>query len=196
MTRRTANAPAPFLVRSPAVSAGHGTKNGDEQDDGPGGRRMTRRIKRDERGTALVELPIAFIALTYLALTLVALGQVLLDYQHLAGATRAAARYATRSEYDPARSPATAARRPATGEVLTFAQAAADPLPAGSVNASMSADNLAGRPGDEVTVTLTHTVGGGAYAIVTNTVNALGGLFGLPNLPPVNLHSSATAVYE
>jgi Flp pilus assembly protein TadG len=174
----------------PPRRSGHRATPGSRADGAQNG------VGRDERGTALVELPIAFIALTYLALTLVALGQVLLDYQHLAGATRAAARYATRSEYDPARAPATAARRPATGEVLTFAQAAADPLPAGSVNASMSADNLAGRPGDEVTVTLTHTVGGGAYAIVTNTVNALGGLLGLPNLPTVNLHSSATAVYE
>lgn len=157
---------------------------------------MTRMTRKDESGAAFVELPIAFIALTYLALTIVALGQVLLEYQHLAGAARAAARYATRSEYDPARSPATAARRPATGEVLTFAQAAADPLPAGSVSGSLSADNLAGRAGDEVTVTLTHTVGGGAYALVTNTVNALGGLIGLPALPTVNLHSTATAVYE
>lgn len=173
--------------RATPASRADGAQNG----IGRGGR-----IQRDERGTALIELPAAFIALTYLALTLVALGQVLLDYQHLAGAARASARYATRSEYDPARSPATAARRPATGEVLTFAQAAADPLPAASVNGSMSADNLAGRAGDEVTVTLTYTVGGGAFAFVTNTVNAMGGLLGLPNLPTVNLHSSATAVYE
>jgi Flp pilus assembly protein TadG len=156
---------------------------------------MTKRTRTDE-GAALIELPLAFIALTYLALNVVAMGQVLLDYQHLAGASRAAARYATRSEYDPARSPATTARRPATGEVLAFAQSAADPLPASAVAGRLSQDNLAGRAGDEVTVTLTYTVTGGAFGLVTNTVNALGGLLGLPDLPPVNLHSTATAVYE
>lgn len=149
-----------------------------------------------QRGSAMVELPFAFIGLATLILTIAALGQVLLDYQHLAGAARASARYATRSEYDPARSPATSSRRPSNGEVVAFAQQAADPIPAGGVVAQVSRDNLTGRPGDEVTVTLDYTVEGGAFGFVTETVNRLGGLIGLPALPPVQLHSTATGVYE
>jgi Flp pilus assembly protein TadG len=157
---------------------------------------MKKRIQRNDRGTALVELPAAFIGLTLLALTLVALGQVLLDYQHLSGAARAAARYATRSEYDPARVPATSSRRPTTGEVLSFAEASSDPLAASNLQGALSADNLTGKPGDELTVTLTYKVAGGAFGFVSNTVNKLGGLFNVQPLPPVTLHSSATGVYE
>lgn len=152
--------------------------------------------ERDERGAAVVELPLAFIGLTLLALTIVAIGQVLLDYQHLSGAARASARYATRSEYDPSRVPATSSRRPTTGEVLSFARQSADPLPAPAVEGALSADNLAGRAGDEMTVTLEYQVQGGAYGLVTGAVNKLGGLIGLPALPAVTLHSSATGVYE
>ena len=151
---------------------------------------------RGEEGASMVELPLAFIAVTLLALTVVAMGQVLLDYQHLAGAARASARYATRSEYDPSRSPATSSRRPTTSEVVTFAKESADPLPADGVVGQLSADNLSGRAGDEVTVTLEYQVSGGAFGFVTNTVNALGGLIGLPDLPTVTLHSAATGVYE
>jgi len=189
-TTTTANAPIshvpPFSSRSVAVSATERDENGGEG----------RASGRGEEGASMVELPLAFIAVTLLALTVVAMGQVLLDYQHLAGAARASARYATRSEYDPSRSPASSSRRPTTSEVVSFAKESADPLPADGVVGQLSADNLSGRAGDEVTVTLEYEVSGGAFGFVTNTVNALGGLIGLPDLPTVTLHSAATGVYE
>jgi spore maturation protein SpmB len=60
----------------------------------------------------------------------------------------------------------------------------------------LSADNGTGRPGDEVTVTLTYTSGGGALGLLTSTVNKLGALAGVSIPTTVTLHSSATGVYE
>ena len=65
-----------------------------------GNRARTRWHSRhaDDTGTAMVELPLAFVVLTALALTMTALGQMFLDYHHVTGAARAAARYATMAQ--------------------------------------------------------------------------------------------------
>src|SRR5260370_17065473 len=84
--------------------------------------------RRDERGASIVEAPFAIIAITFFAIGVVAFAQIMLSYQHLTGATRAAARYAAKNDYDPTKSPASAARRPGSVDVSSFATTAASPL--------------------------------------------------------------------
>ena len=154
---------------------------------------MRRRHGRDQAGTALVELPLAFVAIAVLALCITALGQLLLEYHHLQGAARAAARYATKSDYDPTRVPATSQRRPSGPEVIAFAQDAASPLPATDVAVSLAADDVAG---DGLRVEVSHEADGGAYELVTSTANGLLSLVGAGPLPDVTLRATATALYE
>jgi hypothetical protein len=155
---------------------------------------MSRRPRRhDERGSALVELPLAFVAISILALCITALGQLLLEYHHLTGAARAAARFATKSDYDPTVSPPSASRRPSADRVTAYAVDAASPLPADEVGVTLAADDVAG-PG--ITVEVRHHVNGGAYGLVTTTANGLLGLLGAGPLPDVTLRATSTAIYE
>ena len=143
-----------------------------------------------ERGAALIELTVAFVALSLVALCFLGLTQLFFDYQHLAAASRATARYATKADVDPA----TGRRRPTTAEVQAFALQSAGPLAAANVAVALSTDNQAGRPGDEVAVTLTSPETGGAYAVIAGLVHHLHRL-GLPAAPPT-LHATTVAVYE
>lgn len=149
--------------------------------------------RRDQRGTALVELPAAFVAIAVLALCITALGQLLLEYHHLTGAARAAARYATKADYDPTRVPATSSRRPSSGEVVAYARDAASPLPAADVAVSLASDDVAG---DGLQVEVSHRPSGGAYELVTSTANGLLRLVGAGPLPDVTLRATSTAIYE
>ena len=142
---------------------------------------MTR--NRDERGTALVELPAAFIAISVFMLCVTALGQLLLEYHHLTGAARAAARYATKS--DP--------RLPAADDVVVYARDAAAPVPASEVDVRLTPDDIAGTG---ITVEVRHRVNGGAYELVTSTANGLLQLVGADPLPDVTLRATSTAIYE
>lgn len=146
-----------------------------------------------EEGAAFVELPIVFVAITVFALCFVALGQVFVEYHHVSGAARAAARYATKSDYDPAQSPLSSSRRPSSAQVTSFAQEAAAPLPPGEVGVTLTPDTAAG---NGLTVEVTHTVDSGAYGLVTDTANRLLSVIGAGPLPDLTLHADATAIYE
>lgn len=156
-------------------------------------RKTVRRSARTDDGAALVELPLAFIALAAFALCITALGQLFLEYHHLSGAARAAARYATKSDYDPSASPSSSSRHPATGSVVAFAQQAAAPLPAAEVDVVLTPDTAAG---NGVDVEVSHTAGNGAFGLVTGTANGLLRLIGAGPLPGITLHAHATAIYE
>jgi Flp pilus assembly protein TadG len=154
------------------------------------------RVDRTDRGGALVELPAVFVALTLFALCFTALGQLFIEYHHLSGAARAAARYATKSDYDPASSSASSsasARRPTASAVVSFAKSAAAPLPAAEVDVVLAPDTAAG---NGVDVQVSHKASGGAYGLVTSTANALLGLVGAGPLPPITQHAHAIAIYE
>ena len=146
--------------------------------------------RRDENGAALIELLMAFVALSLVALCFLGLTQLFFDYQHLSAASRATARYATKADVDPA----TARRRPSTSEVQAFAVQSAGPLDTRRIAAALSADNQAGRPGDELAVTLSYPETGGAYGVIAGLIHHLHRL-GLPT-PPPTLHATTVAVYE
>jgi Flp pilus assembly protein TadG len=153
---------------------------------------MTRRIRRtrgNDQGAAFVELPFVFIAFLLLALCFTALAQLFLDYHHLSGAARAAARYATKADYDPA---TPAPPKPSAAEVEAFAAQAASPLGVGSGDVQINPDTVAG---NGVDVVVTHTEAGGAYGLVTGTVNRVLALFGT-RLPSITLSAHATAINE
>jgi hypothetical protein len=151
------------------------------------------KLRHNEDGSAIVELPFTFIAITIFVLCVTALGQVLLEYHHVSGAARAGVRYATKSDYDPMRATATSSRRPSEAEIVAFTQQAAAPLPPADVTVGLIPDTIAG-PG--LTVTASHDVSGGAYGVVTGTANALLGLLTIDPLPDVTVHASSTALYE
>lgn len=146
-----------------------------------------------DRGSAMIELPAALVGLCILALCFTALGQMLLDYHNVSGAARAAARYATKSDYDPTVSPASSSRRPTTDQVVAFAKQAASPLDPNTVDVVVSPDTVAG---NGVDVAVSNTVSGGAYGLVTGTANTLLGLIGMKQLTPKTMHAHATALYE
>lgn len=154
--------------------------------------RPTRTAKNDE-GAAFVELPIVFIAISVFALCFTALGQIFVEYHHVSGAARAAARYATKSDYDPAQSPLSSSRRPSSAQVAAFAQQAAKPLDPATVGVTLTPDSAVG---NGLNVEVTHTVDSGAYGLVTDTANRLLGLIGGGPLPGLTLHADATALYE
>ena len=149
--------------------------------------------RRDATGAAMVELPLTFVAISVLVLCITALGQVMLDYHHVSGAARAGARYATKSDSDPTRVPASASRRPTAAEVVAFTTQAAAPLPDTEVDVELTPDDLAG---SGLTVAVSHPVGGGAYGLVTGTANALLGVLDLDPLPGITVRATATALYE
>ena len=146
--------------------------------------------RHEESGAALIELLMAFVALSLVALCFLGLTQLFFDYQHLSAASRATARYATKADVDPA----TGRRRPTTAYVQAFALQSASPLDTTKVAAALSADNQAGRPGDELAVTLTYPETGGAYGVIAGLIHHLHRL-GLPT-PPPTLHATTVAAYE
>jgi Flp pilus assembly protein TadG len=157
---------------------------------------------RSERGASIVEAPIAIIVITFFAIGVVAFAQIMLSYQHLTGATRAAARYAAKNDYDPTKSPASAARRPGSVDVSTFATTDAGPLSLTKVdvyvNGVTTTDNAVGNVGQTVRVLAEADVNDGAYHLATGLVNGLASFFGGTQvLPyPYRIHSEAVALYE
>jgi len=153
---------------------------------------MTRLRRRghDDRGAALVELPFVFIAFLLLALCFTALAQMFLDYHHLSGAARAAARYATKADYDPN---SATPPKPTAAEVAAFAAQSAAPLSIDpKTDVAIVPDTAAG---NGVDVQITHTEGGGAYGLVTGTVNNVLAMFGT-HLPTLKLTAHAVALNE
>jgi hypothetical protein len=116
-----------------------------------------------------------------------------MDFRHLAGASRSAARFAAGS---------VEGRHPTNGEVAAHAASVGRPLavdPA-SVTVANSAgvptNNAVGRPGSAVTVSLTATLSPGFYGALSSVFNTLGSVVGVKPLRPVELHSSASATYR
>jgi Flp pilus assembly protein TadG len=151
---------------------------------------MTGIRRNREQGAALVELPLVVIAFTVLALCFTALGQLFLDYHHLSGVARAAARYATKADYDPTQAPST--RRPGDAAVKAFAAQAASPLPASEIAVALTPDTAAG---NGVDVVVTHPETSGAFGLLTGSANRVLGLLGA-RLPTLTLSAHATAIYE
>ena len=155
--------------------------------------RCTASHRRTDRGAAIVELPLVFVAVSIFVLCVTALGQVLLDYHHVSGAARAGARYATKSDFDPTRAPVSATRRPSDAEVVEFTRRAAAPIAPEQIDVEVAPDPIVGRG---AVVAASHTVSGGPYDLVTGTANALLDLLTLGPLPPVTVRATSTAVYE
>lgn len=178
-----------------------------------------RRLRRDQSGAAMVEAALVLPVIAFIALGIIAFAQVLFAYQHLTGATRTAARYATKLDYDPTRQPNTADQRPKTWEVQSVTAGAVDQAPdrpmtcnvpeGGSNcpdvsvavyrnNAQVSTENFDGQPGDRVRLSATTDIDKGPYRMVAGLVNSFAGFFGGgPVLDPsLRLHSRAIAVYE
>ena len=160
-----------------------------------------RRARRNERGVSVVETPIIVIVIALFSLGVVAFAQIMLSYQHLTGATRAAVRYAAKNDYDPTKSPATSARRPSTADVSGFATSDASPLTLASVGVTNTGgtDNSAGNVGQSVNVSASADVNDGAYQLASSLVNGLASLLpgGHQVLPyPYRIHSEAVALYE
>jgi Flp pilus assembly protein TadG len=152
---------------------------------------MSRRHLHRDEGAALVELPVVFVAFCLFALAFTAVGQMWIEYHHLTGAARAAARYATKSDYDP--TTGSSSRRPSPDQVAAFAKQAASPLPAGEVHVTLTPDTAAG---DGVDIHVEHTVDSPAYRAVTGLFNGVLGLVGRKPIPPLTMHADATAIYE
>ena len=176
--------------------------------------RSARRLRGDEGG-AMVEAPLVLIVVAFLALGVLAFVEVMRDYQHLTSATRAAARYASKSEYDPTLNVPSAAQRPDTQHVYDMAnQDAAQLTPPANLTFSLQVctpgvtlnvapnctgnQNNAGQIGQMVTVRGSYTITNGAYNLVSGLSNGLAGFFGGGDVLPKNftIHSEAAASYE
>lgn len=175
-----------------------------------------RRLRRDQSGAAMVEAALVLPVIAFIALGIIAFGQVLFAYQHLTSATRMGARYATKLDYDPVRQPNTADQRPRTWEVQGETSTAAKPEPMKCTvnvavtdcpdvsvsvfrnNAQVGTENYNAQPGDEMHLKAVADVDNGPYHMVAGLVNSFAGFFGGGNVldPSLRLHSRAIAVYE
>lgn len=150
-------------------------------------------IRQFDEGAAIVELPLVFIAFCVFALCFTALGQMFLDYHHISGAARAAARYATKSDYDPTNTVDPSSRRPSDDAVRAFAVNTASPLTVNPTDVQLVPDTAAG---NGVDVVVTYTENSGAFAFITGTANGVLSLIGAGHLSPVTIKAHATAIYE
>jgi len=133
--------------------------------------------------------------------------QIFIQYQHLTSATRAAARYATKADYDPTGSPPRWGTRPSTQNVKDFAQNSGSEFKSLTVDVNVcqtddttcpSTDNATGTPAQHVHVKATATITDGPYNLISGLVDGLGGFFGGGDAIPRNItiHSEAVAAYE
>lgn len=170
---------------------------------------------RGEHGVSVVEAPFVLIVIAFLAIGVLGFVQMFTAYQHLTSASRAAARYATKLDYDPT-VPSPTFNRPDRQHVIDFAKSAApefDPVkddlqvgvlvcnPDNDVNdtgCDPATDNNAAQPGQHVHVSVRATVSNGPYTLIAGLVDGLGDFFGGGDVLPktVHLHSEAVAAYE
>ena|SRR5947209_7747039 len=167
---------------------------------------MRRRLS-GERGVSVVEAPIVLIFIAFFALGVLAFVQIFIQYQHLTSATRAAARYATKADYDPTGSPPRWGTRPSEPDVQSFAQTAAPEFKGTSKwtvsvcnadDTGCTAGTNSGTPAQHVHVKATATITDGPYTLISGLVDGLGGFFGGGDAIPRNItiHSEAVAAYE
>ena len=168
--------------------------------------------KRNESGTAVVELAIAVPVILLIAFGIITFTQVVYTHLNLSSGVRAGARYAARSDYDPSADVPTAARRRTADEVRAYTADASNP-------AGVKADDCGADPdscvdvrategtagpaveledtiaGDTVTVTATRKVHNSLYQLAADATNAVGGILGLGGfLDPDGITVRAEAV--
>ena len=182
---------------------------------------MRNRRFSGEHGVSVVEAPLVLIVIAFLAMGVLGFVQLFTSYQHLTSASRSAARYAGKLDYDPT-VPNPTFNRPDTPHVVTFAQKAAPefddssnpPVNQMSIDVQVctdpanddgvhdgkctSADNATGQPGQHVHVRTSAQVSDGPYTLISGLVDGLAGFFGGGDPLPktVHLHSEAVAAYE
>ena len=156
-------------------------------------------------GVSVVEAPIVLIVIAFIALGVLAFVQVFRSYQHLTSASRAAARYASKADYDPSRPNPSWTTRPSSDDVKGYAVSAAPELTASDWVVSVcqnddktcTANDNNGAPGQHVHVKGTTTVNDGAYTLISGLANGVGSFFGGKVLPDaITLRSEAVAAYE
>src|SRR4051812_47866618 len=86
---------------------------------------MMRTRLSGERAASVVEAPIVLITIAFFALGVLGFVQIFTQYQHLTSATRAAARYATKADYDPSQATPKWSTRPAGADVVAYAEKSA-----------------------------------------------------------------------
>jgi len=167
-----------------------------------------------ERGASVVEAPIVLVFIAFFALGVLGFVQIMISYQHLTSATRSAARYAAKADYDPTVPNPTWGTRPDSAHVEDFARKAAPefpdnptqfpvevsvcPNPSDDSSCSPTINNSAGTPAELVHVKGTTEIGAGPYQLVAGLVNGLGSFFGADDVIPdaVKIRSEAVAAYE
>src|SRR5437763_3025859 len=170
---------------------------------------MRKRLS-DERGVSVVEAPFVLIVIAFFALGVLGFVQLFIQYQHLTSATRAAARYATKADYDPSAKPPVWGTRPKTGDVVAFAQKSGSEFSNMGVGLQVcnpddkgdltcpSADNTTATPAQHVHVKGTAEITDGPYTLISGLVDGLAGFFGGGDAIPkhITIHSEAVAAYE
>ncbi len=171
-------------------------------------RDISSRRLRGERGGALVETPFAVIVMAMLAIGVVTLTQALYIHLKLSSGVRAGARYAARTDYDPAS--ASSSRRRNEQQVRTYtvevtaADLDDDPLTCDprcvTVSVEGGSQTLATAVrGDEVTVRAATVVDNPLYDIGAALTNTLAGLLGQgPVLDPdgIGVEAESLAILE
>ena len=162
-----------------------------------------------QRGASVVEAPIVLIVIAFFALGVLGFVQIFTQYQHLTSATRAAARYAAKADYDPSQTTPKWNTRPAGPDVVAYAQKAAPEFnntgtftvwfcDANETNCTdPAASNNAGTPAQHVHVKGTAELKDGPYPLISGLVDGLSSFFGGDAIPRhVTIHSEAVAAYE
>jgi len=170
---------------------------------------MMRKRFSGQRGASVVEAPIVLIVIAFFALGVLGFVQIFIQYQHLTSATRAAARYAAKADYDPSQATPKWSTRPSGDDVLGFAQKAAPEFKNGQYTVwhcdsgetgctDPAAKDNAGTPADHVHVKGTADITDGPYTLISGLVDGLSGFFGGGDAIPkhVTIHSEAVAAYE
>ena len=146
----------------------------------------------DDRGAAMVELPFAIGIILLIAMGVLTITQVAWAHLDLSNTVRDAARYGTRTEYDPSATTITSARHRTADEIAQFAARAGsesgvtyepckvldpdvDEAVCGDITVSPASLTGVGY-GDHVTVTIAKTVNNPLYqtaASITNTAGSI-----------------------
>jgi Tfp pilus assembly protein PilV len=161
-----------------------------------------------QNGVSVVEAPLVLIVIAFVALGALAFVQIFISYQHLSSATRSAARYASKADYDPSQANPKWNTRPNTTDVQAYAQKAAPEFDPSKTTWNVavcqtddttcpSAANETGTPAEHVHVKGTATLDDGPYTLISGLVNGLSSFFGGDAIPPkIKIHSEAVAAYE
>ena len=165
-----------------------------------------------ERGVSVVEAPIVLLVIAFFALGVLGFVQIFIQYQHLTSATRSAARYAAKADYDPSATPPVWGTRPDSDHVKSYAAKAAPEFDANHSNWTVqvcnpddkgdqtcpSPENQTASPAQHVHVRGEAHITDGPYTLISGLVDGLSGFFGGGDAIPrtITIHSEAVAAYE